>query len=131
MSEENVAAARRIYEARNRGDVNAVIAECHPEVGWHPHLSSLGGEPVRGHAGVREYLASLGNEWEEFRQEPEEFFDAGDQVVVFLQTHARGRRSGVRLEVPVAHVLTFEHGKCVRSVTHMDRAKGLESAGLR
>ena len=130
MSEENVAAARRIYEARSRGGVDAVIAECDPEVEWHPHLSSLGGQPVRGHAGVREYLASLGDEWEEFRQEPEEFFDAGDQVVAFLQAHARGRGSGVQLEVPVAHVLTFEHGKCVRSVTYMDRAKALESAGL-
>ena len=69
-------AARRLYDARNRGDVEGVIAECHQQVEWHPHLSSLGGQPIRGHDGVRRYLNSLAGEWTEFRHEPEEF--AGD-----------------------------------------------------
>jgi hypothetical protein len=34
MSRANVAAAKRIYEARNRGDVDAVLAECDPDVTW-------------------------------------------------------------------------------------------------
>ena len=42
MSRANVAAAKRIYEARNRWDIDAVLAECHPDVTWHPHLATLG-----------------------------------------------------------------------------------------
>lgn len=131
MSRANVAAAKRIYEARNRGDVEAVLAECHPEVTWHPHLATLGGNPIRGHDGVREYMASLQEDWVGFRHEPEEFIDAGDKVVALLHTYARGRGSGVDVEVPVAHVLTFEGGKCTGYVSYHDRAEALKIAGLK
>ena len=131
MSQENVESARRLYDVRNRGDVEAVIAECHREVEWHPHLSSLGGQPIRGHDGVRRYLDSLADEWTEFRQEPEEFLEAGETVVALLRTRAVGRGSGARVDMPVAHVLTFEDGQCIKSVTHVDRAGALAAAGLR
>jgi ketosteroid isomerase-like protein len=131
MSQENVEAARRLYKARNRGDVEAVLAECHPQAEWHPHLSSLGGRPVQGHVGIREYLRSLGEEWAKFRHEPEEFFDAGDRVVAFLHTSAVGRTSGVEVDMPVAHLLTFESGRCIKSVSYVDRSEALEAVGLR
>ena len=117
MSRKNVVAAERIYESRNSGDVDAVLAECDPDVEWHPHLAALSGQPVRGHGGVREYMASLQEDWEFFRHETEQFFDAGDKVVVFLHIHARGRASGIDVEVSVAHVLTFERGKCSEFVS--------------
>jgi ketosteroid isomerase-like protein len=131
MSRENVAAAKRIYEARNRGDVDAVLAECHPDVVWHPHLARLGGEPIEGHQGVRDYLASLEEDWVGFRHELEQFFDAGDKVVAFLHTYARGPSSGVDVDVAVAHVLTFEYGKCIEFVSYHDRDEALRVAGLR
>jgi ketosteroid isomerase-like protein len=130
MSRENVAAAKRIYEARNRGDVEAVLVECDPHVEWHPHLATLGGRPIRGHDGVRAYMASLREDWKLFRHEPKRFFDAGDKVVAFLDTFARGRGSGVDVEVPVAHVLTFKEGKCLGYVSYHDRAEALKAAGL-
>jgi ketosteroid isomerase-like protein len=130
MSQENVEAAQRLYEARNRGDVEAVVAECHPQVELFPHLSSLGGVPVQGHSGLREYLTSLAEEWEEFRHEPEHFFNAGDNVVAFLHTHALGRGSGVKVDVAVAHLLTFEGGRCIRNVTYLDRTQAMKAAGL-
>jgi ketosteroid isomerase-like protein len=111
MSRANVPAAKRIYEARNRGDVEAVLAEFDPEVTWHPHLATLAGNPIRGHDGIREYMASLQEDWIGFRHEPEEFIDAGDKVVALLQTYARGRESGVDVAMPVAHVLTFKGGR--------------------
>src|SRR5262245_34645258 len=95
VSQQNVATAKRIYEARNRGDVDAVIEECDPNVEWRPHLASLSGQPIHGRDGVREYLTSLQDEFESFHHEPERFMDAGDKVVVFLQAQARGRGSGV------------------------------------
>lgn len=130
MSQENVAAAKRIYDARNRGDVDAVIEECDPDVEWRPHLASLSGRPIRGREEVREYLTSLREDWESFRHEPERFMDVGDKVVVFLHAHARGRGSGVDVDVPVAHVLSFEQGRCSEFVSYYDRAEALRSAGL-
>jgi ketosteroid isomerase-like protein len=131
MSRANVAAAKRIYEARNRGDADAVLAEFAPGATWYPHLATLGGHPIQGHDGIRAYMASLREDWIGFRHEPEEFFDAGDKVVAFLHTYARGRGSGADVEVPVAHVLTFEDGKCTGYVSYHDRQKALRVAGLK
>jgi uncharacterized protein len=131
MSRDNVATAQRIYEARNRGDIDAVLAECHPDVTWHPHLATLGGRPIHGHAEVRRYMESLKEDWVGFRHEPEKFLDAGDKVVAFLNTLARGRGSGVDVEVPVAHVLSFRDGKCLGYVSYHDRDEALRVAGLK
>jgi ketosteroid isomerase-like protein len=130
MSQKNVATAKRIYEARNRGDVDAVIAECDPEVEWRPHLADLSGQPIRGRDEVRSYLASLQEDWETFHHETERFLDAGDKVVVLSHAYARGRESGVDVDVPVAHVLSFGRGKCTGFVSYYDRAEALRSAGL-
>jgi ketosteroid isomerase-like protein len=75
-------------------------------------------------------MASLQEDWRGFRHEPLEFFDAGDQVVAFLDTYAQGPGSGIDVEVPVAHVLTFENGKCLGYVSYHDRAEALRVAGL-
>jgi uncharacterized protein len=130
MSRQNVAAAKRIYEARNRGNVEAVLAELDPDVEWLPHFATLSGQPIQGHEGVREYMASLHEDWESFHHEPEQFIDAGDKVVAFVRTCARGRASGVDVELRVAHVLTFEGGKCLGYVSCRDREEALEVAGL-
>jgi ketosteroid isomerase-like protein len=131
VSQTNVEAAERIYAARLRGDVDALLAELDPDVEWRPHLATLGGRSIRGHAAVRDYLASLGQEWEDFRQEVEQLFDAGDEVVAFLNTYSRGRASGIELQPRVAHVLRFRDGKCVKCVTYLDRDEALRAAGLR
>jgi ketosteroid isomerase-like protein len=131
VSQANVEAAERIYAARLRGDFDALLAELGPDVEWRPHLSTLGGRSVRGHAEVRDYLTSLEEEWGEFRQEVEQVFDAGDAVVAFLNTYSRGRASGIELQPQVAHVLSFRDGKCVTCVTYLDRAEALRTVGLR
>jgi ketosteroid isomerase-like protein len=129
VSRANVATAKRIYEARNRGDVEAVLAECDSDVTWHPHLATLGGVPIHGHDGIRAYMSSLQEDWIGFRHEPEEFIDAGDKVVALLRTYGRGRESGIDVEVPVAHVLTFkDDGKCTGYVSYHDRDKALRIA---
>jgi len=128
MSPDNVAVAKRMYDARNRGDIEGVLAECDPDVEWHPHLATLGGKPIFGHAGIREYMASLKQAWGSFHHEPEEFFDLGDKVVAFLHTFARGKSSGIDVDVGVGHVLTFRNGKVLRFVTYLDRSEALKAA---
>ena len=70
-----------------------MLAECDQDVAWHPHLATLSGKPVRGHDGVREYLVSLQEDWETFRHEVEQFFDADDKVVVFVHIYAQGAQA--------------------------------------
>jgi len=128
MSADQIAVAKRPYAARNRGQVDAVLAECDPDVEWHPHLATLGGKPIFGHAGVREYMASLTEDWEYFHHEPEEFFGVGDNVVAFVHTSARGKSSGIELDVPVGHVFSFRDGRVLRFVTYLDRSEAMRAA---
>jgi ketosteroid isomerase-like protein len=112
MASRNVETAERIYAARLRG------------------ISMRSWRSSTRMSRVRDYLASLDEEWDDFRQEVEEAFDAGDRVVVFLNTHGRGRSSGVELHLQVAHVLCFKDGKCVENETYLDRDEALRAAGL-
>ena len=128
MSADHIVVAKRLYDARNRGDVEAVLVECDPDVEWHPHLATLGGKPIFGREGVREYLASLKQDWESFQHDPEEFLDVGDKVVAFLHVFGRGKSSGAHVDVRVGHVLTFRNGKVLRFVTYLDRGEALKAA---
>ena len=62
MSQENVEAFKRGLEAGNRGDVDGLLDELHPEIEWHSALHALmGGQQTvfRGHDGVRRMIGDL------------------------------------------------------------------------
>ena len=50
--------------------------------------------------------------WDEHRVEPQEFVDAGDQVVVFQREYQRGK-SGGELVVDTASILDLRDGRVV------------------
>jgi ketosteroid isomerase-like protein len=59
MSNENVEAFKCGLEAGNRGDVDGLLDELHPEIEWHSALRALMGAQqtvFRGHAGVRRMM---------------------------------------------------------------------------
>jgi ketosteroid isomerase-like protein len=114
MSEENVEAFKRGFEAINRGDVEAALEELDPDVEWHPAVQALvGGEATvyLGHAGVREMLRDL---WEAFAvldAEYPEIRDLGDRCVD--RTHPRSRerkRSRDRVAPGLRHRLQGRQG---------------------
>jgi ketosteroid isomerase-like protein len=89
------------------------------------------GEPVfRGQVGYAELLDMLRHAWAEWLFEPERFFDAGDQVVVFVRVVAKGRASEVPIELPDVHVWTIRDGRVTSTHVYRDRAEALHAAGL-
>jgi ketosteroid isomerase-like protein len=133
MSEENVEAFKRGFEAINRGDVEAALEELDPDVEWHPAVQALvGGEATvyLGHAGVREMLRDL---WEAFAvldAEYPEIRDLGDRCVAIGRIRARGRESGAEIESPLGYVIDFKDGKAIRLRAYLDGDEALEAAGL-
>ena len=62
MSQENVEIVRRVSDAYNRRDVEAMLDELHPDIEWHPWLQiQLGGGATvyRGHQGVRKGIREV------------------------------------------------------------------------
>jgi ketosteroid isomerase-like protein len=133
MSDENVEAFKRGLEAGNRGDVDGLLDELHPEIEWHSALHALmGGQQTvfRGHAGVRRMLGDLYETFAEVRIEMSEFRDLGDGLVTIGSTRTRGKASGVETETPLAFVTEIRNGKTISIRAYLDRQEALEAAGL-
>ena len=120
----NVHLARRSYEAFARDDIDAVLADMHPEIEWHQAQGLPHGGFYRGVEAVRAAIFDPLDEawWDGFRADPEEFIDAGDHVVVLGRYTARGKASGKPLDVPYVHVWTFEAGKAIKFRQFLDTA---------
>jgi ketosteroid isomerase-like protein len=126
MSEENVEVVRATFEAYGRGDYAEAAACLAPDVLWE-----IGQEmPARGPEAVRAMWERWDSEWEELRTVPEEFIDAGDEVVVTVHYWGRGRSSGIEYEERLYDVYTLRDGKCVRKVEFKERSEALRAAGL-
>ena len=127
MSQENVEIVRRSLEAYRRGDLDAALAHVHPEIVWSPYEEA----PMRGVDAVRTYLRRWEGEWEELETTPEDFIDAGDQVVAVIHFRGRGRGSGIEVEARSYSVYTLRDDKTVRMEEFIEREQALEAAGLR
>jgi ketosteroid isomerase-like protein len=133
MSRENVETFKRGFEAYNRRDVEAVLAELDPEVEWHPLLPVLlGGEATvyRGHEGFRELVRELDDAFVEFQAELSEIRDLGERVLGIGRLWGRGRESGVETETKIVWLVEFRDGKGVRCREYLDPKEALEAAGL-
>jgi ketosteroid isomerase-like protein len=132
MSQENVELVREAFEAFERGDQDKRAQLLDPEVELHGTVGGLQeGQIARGQSEIdKTFEAEDLEAWEERRLEPEEFIDAGDNVVVLLHEYRRGRGSGIELETDTAVVVAVREGRVVRMQGYMDRAAALEAAGL-
>jgi uncharacterized protein len=131
MSTENVEATRRGFEALDQAGVEAFLEEfIDPEfeTTTPPELTV---EPAtyRGHDGLRRYFESFYEVMDEVRFEPEEFIDAGDQVVVPTRLVARGRDTGIEAVQQIAMVWTLRNGKGLRVETYATTAEALAATG--
>src|SRR3954471_1857878 len=98
MSQENVELHRRVVEAFNRHDVEAFIKWLDPSVEYHSVMTVPGGAAYHGHDGVRRYFGDFGDAWgDEFRVEPETFFDLHHETLMFYVLHGRGQHSGAEV----------------------------------
>jgi ketosteroid isomerase-like protein len=133
MGQENVEVFKRAFDAINRGDAEALVAELDPEVEWHGAiLMAMGGTQTvyRGHEGVREWLRDLYETLSDFQAEYPEILDLGDRTVAIGRVRARGAASGAKIESPHGTVTDFKDGKATRVRTYLDPSEALEAAGL-
>jgi uncharacterized protein len=83
-----------------------------------------------GHDGVRRFWNTFIEPWERINIEIEEIRVTGDRVVALVRFRATGRGSGVELDVPFVHLLTFRGDKVIRFEAFADRDAAFEAAGL-
>ena len=133
MSQENVEVVRRVSDAYNRRDVEAMLDELHPEIEWYPWLQvQLGGGATvyRGHQGVRDGVRDGEDAFSEVRAELSEVRDLGDRAVAIGHLRGRGKESGALTESELAWIVEFQGGKVIRVREYLDPKEALEAAGL-
>jgi ketosteroid isomerase-like protein len=130
MSEENVEIALAAIDAWNRGDREAWLALWDEEAEFVPLRAQLEGESYSGHDRLKRFLAELTQDFEEVRFEINETRDAGEQAVGIGRFRARGRASGVDINVPLGGLTRIRRGKIVYTRFFSEPADALEAAGL-
>ena len=127
MSDANVAVVRRGYEALAGGDVDGFLALLDAGVEWtHPDELPYGGTH-RGLPGMQEVLRLWGETYEEMQVIPEEFLDAGDDVVVIGRYVVRPR-GGESLTTWFVNVFELRDGRVARFRDFSDKAVRLALA---
>ena len=121
--------ATRSYRAFARDDLDAVLADMHPEIEWHQAQGLPHGGLYQGLDEVRRNVFDpLDRDWwQEFVVEPEEFLESGEQVVVLGRYRGVAKETGKALDVPFVHVWTFRDGLAVRFRQFLDTAGWVEA----
>src|ERR671921_866424 len=133
MSDEHVDLVRRIFDNLDNpsDELRALWA---PDVEFDVSRDLfgplVGGGHYRGPEGVRAWMLDFYAAWEQMDMTCEELIDAGDDVVVVLHVHGRGRTSGIEVEYSPAGVWTVRDGRIVKVVWHAGRDEALASVGL-
>ena len=131
MSAENVQLIRRLVEAFNDRDLDAMVEHMQPDAELHPLRAQLEGKAYRGHDGLREMLADFDQDWEYVQMDARGVHGTRTtRSSCWAASRARGRASGVELDVPMGFVWTLRDGKVVRAKSFSEQADALRAAGL-
>jgi uncharacterized protein len=111
MSQQNVQAARGLYDAFNRGDLIAFEQACAREFMWNEAENSINSadNPYRNFRQVAQgVFEPTMRDFDGFRCELERLIDGGDYVVGSGRYHGRNRATGKQLAAQFCHVIHFD-----------------------
>ncbi|MGI9019212.1 MAG: nuclear transport factor 2 family protein [Solirubrobacterales bacterium] len=131
MSEENVELIHQGHDSFNRRDLDAFLALHDPAVEFVPYeVSVQGGDPYRGHNGVRSWWRESLGVLPDLHVEPYEVRDVGDRVFASGRLRGRGAGSGPPFERALWQVFECRDGKIVWWQAFENKVDALEAAGL-
>jgi ketosteroid isomerase-like protein len=135
MSEENVETVRRAHEAWEADDLDAFLAELHPDVEWHPSIEpALEGKATtyNRHEGARRAWAEYrGEAFGRLTSQVEEIRDLGESVLLLGRFAVTGRTTRIELDTELGELVTFRDGKIATVHDYLSHREALEAAGLR
>jgi ketosteroid isomerase-like protein len=126
----NVEIVREAIAAWPRGDRDAILGLMAEDCELFPLRAQLEGTSYRGHEGARRFWDDLHADWEGLELPIDDVREVGDTVVIIGRVVARGRTSGVDLDVPIGQVWELRDGEVTRMHSFSDPADALRAAGL-
>jgi ketosteroid isomerase-like protein len=127
----NVEVVQQIFVAFEHRDADAMVRLCAPDVVFEPVTARLagGGEPYRGHDGMRAYLADVARVWQELRPSPDEYYEGkGGIVVATGRVYAWG--AGRLVDSPAGWLFRLSDGQMAYGRVFETASGALEAAGM-
>jgi ketosteroid isomerase-like protein len=111
MSSESKQVIQRMYDAFQRGDVDAILANLTDDFAWNmPGPAPFAGQRS-GREGMRQFFEEMGRGVEIDQFDVDEILSDGDKVVVLGRERAKIRATGATYESDFAHVYTLRGGR--------------------
>ena len=115
------------YEAFGRGDIPGVLEKFDENVDWNVSEAVPHGGHFEGREAVGGFFQGLGERWEDFGIEIDDFVDGGDTVVGVGRAHGNLKGTG-QAGYGFTHVFTVQDGRVVRFREYVDPDATLRSA---
>jgi ketosteroid isomerase-like protein len=115
------------FDAFSRGEIDAVLELCDPDIVVRDPQRT--GTTFRGPDGVRQFFEEWLENWEEYRSEPVELTESGDEILVHAIQTGKGKLSGIEIKQDLFVVLRLRDGKFVEYRLYTERERALESMG--
>ncbi len=130
MAQENVEIVRGMYEAFNRGDIEAAWNAMHPDAELHQPPEVPDSDSYYGREEWARGFYLWFSEFDDPRFEPQEATEAGENVVIRVCVSGRGKASGISTTAEFFHAWTMRDGKPHRCFVRSSRSAALEAVGL-
>jgi ketosteroid isomerase-like protein len=130
MSQENIEIVRAAYEvAFAQRNVEGVLDRFAEDFTWQQR-ADFPGRTSYGPMEMPQLWAELDDTYSELNMVPVEFIDAGDYVIVTVETSARLRGSDARIETLIWHVWRMRDGLAAEGAAYGTRREASEAAGM-
>jgi ketosteroid isomerase-like protein len=126
---ENVKVVRRIIDAVNRGDIEAIADAARDdfELDFSNSRGPMSGT-YRGADGIREFMTSFFEPWAEAEFDPGEIVELDDERLLTVNTvRARGDESGAEVAATGASIWTIRDGKVAAVKLYQSKDEALEA----
>jgi ketosteroid isomerase-like protein len=127
----NVDIVKDAFAAFEHRDLERLLALTRPDMVFEPVTARIaaGGEPYRGHEGLRQYLEDVARVWQELRPAPDTFYEReGGIVVATGRVYAWG--AGRVVDAPSGWLWRLEDGKLAYGRIFETASGALAAAGI-
>jgi ketosteroid isomerase-like protein len=126
MAANNIGIVKELYGARDRGDMQTLLAGMTPDVEWHSgglleDHPAFG--PRKGHAKVQEFFQTVGETFEFSEFSPLEFYSDKDKVFVLGRYAMKAKQTGKSFASDFIHVFTLRDGRVANFREMTDTAR--------
>jgi ketosteroid isomerase-like protein len=130
MSQENVEVVRRAWDAFNRGDLDAFMADVAEDAEFEEDPAFPEAGVFRGREEVIAYVRGFQEQMRDHQFEVEEVRDLGDRALALLHETAQGASSGIDVDQHPAFLYEFKEARISRVRAYLRRSEALKAVGM-